>query len=170
MPTLKNPKQELVAQGVTKGLSADAAYKAAGYKPNRGNAIRMKANESIAKRVEELKSGAAEKAMVSRQWVLERLVENVKRAMQVETVLDREGKSTGEYTYQGSVANKRLELLGKEIGMFVERREEDGALAVRMTVDVPPHETREQWLARRSRELGVLTTAAVVPGNGRDNR
>jgi len=37
------------------GLSADAAYKAAGYKPNRGNAIRMKANESIAKRVEELK-------------------------------------------------------------------------------------------------------------------
>jgi hypothetical protein len=33
------------------------------------------------------------------------------------------GQEIGEYTYNGSVANKALELLGKEIGMFVDRKE-----------------------------------------------
>jgi hypothetical protein len=31
---------------------------------------------------------------------------------------DREGNPTGEYTYQGGVANKALELLGKVLGIF----------------------------------------------------
>ena len=75
-----------------------------------------------------------------------------------------------EYTYQGSVANKALELLGKEIGMFVERREKDVTVAVCAAIDRPPEETREQWLARRSRELGIITTTALVAGNGRGNR
>jgi hypothetical protein len=29
----------------------------------------------------------------------------------------------GEYVYNGSVANKALELLGKEFGMFIDRKE-----------------------------------------------
>jgi len=45
-----------------------------------------------------------------------------------------------EYTYQGSVANRALEFLGKEIGMFTERREDDVAVSLRMAVDVPPEE------------------------------
>ena len=36
-------------------------------------------------------------------------------------VLDRQGKPTGEYTFQGNLANKALELLGKELGMFGKR-------------------------------------------------
>jgi len=43
-------------------------------------------------------------------------------------------------------------------------------VSVRMTVDRPPEETREQWLARRSRELGVtiipMVTAARPPKGG----
>ncbi len=31
---------------------------------------------------------------------------------------DDEGEGTGEYTFQGSVANKALELIGKDIGMW----------------------------------------------------
>lgn len=54
MPVLKNPKHELFAQGLFEGLSADAAYARAGYAPNRGNATRLKANESITRRVQEL--------------------------------------------------------------------------------------------------------------------
>lgn len=43
-------------------------------------------------------------------------------------VLDRDGKPTGEYRYDarrydGGVANRALELLGKEIGMFIARAE-----------------------------------------------
>jgi hypothetical protein len=40
MPVLPNNKHELFAQGLAKGLSADAAYQAAGYKRDRGNAAR----------------------------------------------------------------------------------------------------------------------------------
>ena len=38
-------------------------------------------------------------------------------------VLDRDGKPTGEYRYDGSVANRALELLGKQQGMFIDRHE-----------------------------------------------
>ncbi len=57
---------------------------------------------------------------VDQDWIVERLVENVKRAMQLEAVTDREGKPTGEHVYQGSVANKALELLGRHQGMFTD--------------------------------------------------
>ena len=39
---------------------------------------------------------------------------------------DSEEEVRGEYTYQGSVANKALELIGKELGMFIDRREVGG--------------------------------------------
>jgi hypothetical protein len=42
-------------------------------------------------------------------------------AMQKSAVLDHEGNPT-EYRFQGNVANRALELIGKELGMFVERR------------------------------------------------
>lgn len=67
---------------------------------------------------------AAHEAL-TREWVIDRLRENVARAMQAEPVLDREGNPTGEYTYQGAVANGALKLLGEEIGMFVQRSKVD---------------------------------------------
>lgn len=71
MPALKNAKYEAYAQGLANGLSADQAYQEAGFKANRGNAIRLKANESIMKRVQELLDNAAEKA----EWTAaERLI------------------------------------------------------------------------------------------------
>lgn len=174
MPILPNNRHELFAQGLAKGLSADAAYQAAGYKPNRGNAATLKANQSISKRVEELQAAAAAKTVLSRQWVIERLVENVERAMQAVPVLDHEGEATGEYSYQGNVANKALELLGKEIGMFVGPREDDLAMTLRVMIDAPPDETREQWLARTARERGLpapaIVGAAVGSSNGGDSK
>lgn len=123
MAILDNQRHERFAQALAAGKTADEAYQEAGYAPNRGNAIRLKTNESVAKRVEELKSRIADGVVLSRQWVIERLVENAERAMQVEAVKDSSGKPTGEYRYEGSVANRALELLGKEIGMFVDRKE-----------------------------------------------
>ena len=55
------------------------------------------------------------------------LCSDVERAMQAEPVRrkfgDREEEVPGEYVYNGSVANKALELLGKELGMFIDRKE-----------------------------------------------
>lgn len=62
MSLLSNPRHEAFAQALAKGKTADEAYALAGFKPNRGNATRLKANDSIQKRVQELQSRVAEKA------------------------------------------------------------------------------------------------------------
>lgn len=81
------------------------------------------------------------KEALTREWVVDALRENVERAMQAVAVLDSNGKPTGEYKYDGSVANRALELLGKEIGMFVDRTENTN---VNYAVsDQPP--TPEEW-------------------------
>ena len=62
--------------------------------------------------------------------------------MSIEPVLDGKGHPTGVYKYQGAVANRALELLGKELGMFVDRAE------VRSTFDTQiANMTREERLA-----------------------
>jgi hypothetical protein len=66
---------------------------------------------------------AIERTAIDKEWVIERLRENVERAMQARPVLDRAGNPTGSYAYNGAAANRALELLGKELGMFIERRE-----------------------------------------------
>jgi hypothetical protein len=39
---------------------------------------------------------------------------------------DGEEEVPGEFVYNGSVANRALELLGKELGMFIDRKEVGG--------------------------------------------
>jgi phage terminase small subunit len=83
MAALKNGKHEKFAQGLANGLTADQAYESAGYKPNRGNATRLKANESVMKRVAELQAGAAEKAEWSaadRLKTLSEIVDNTAKS------------------------------------------------------------------------------------------
>lgn len=62
MPVLKNARHEKYAQALAKGAVADDAYVDAGFAFNRGNAARLKANESVRKRTEEIKARVAEKA------------------------------------------------------------------------------------------------------------
>lgn len=134
MPVLSNPRHERFAQELAKGTEAGEAYRQAGFKPNPGNARRLKLDEAVKKRVEALLleraeiherglERAIERVALSKEWVITKLVENVDRAMRARCVTDDEGQPVGEYKYDGSVANKALELLGKELGMFIDRSE-----------------------------------------------
>lgn len=62
MPVLENPRYEAFSQWRAKGKTVDEAYILAGFKANRGNAARLNANESVKKRLVEIKSRVAEKA------------------------------------------------------------------------------------------------------------
>lgn len=76
MPVLKNARHEKFAQNVAKGKSATEAYKLAyGSKVKSANAngARLIAKDSVAKRIEELKSAGAELAIVSISEVLQEL-------------------------------------------------------------------------------------------------
>lgn len=71
---------------------------------------------------EERRGTETASAAVDRTWVLRCLVLNVERALQL--VPTRERASAGaSMAYNGAVANRALELIGKELGMFVDRRE-----------------------------------------------
>lgn len=132
MTALSNPKHERFAQELAKGKSAEESYALAGFSPNRGNASVLKHKQNILDRVSEIlderesihaqaTAEAIKATALTKAWVIETLMENVAKAMQAKAMTDDEGNTIGEFQYQGSVANKALELLGKEIGMFVDR-------------------------------------------------
>src|SRR5450755_1616451 len=111
---LTNGKYEHFAHLVAKGESPAKAYVLCGYSKNgalqSGNRLLRKPD--VAARVEELKRAVSErqveKIAVERAWVVAVLIQNIQRAMQVEPVRDQEGNPSGQYTYQGGVANKAL--------------------------------------------------------------
>jgi len=132
VPILDNPRHEKFAQGLAAGKSATEAMEEAGYSDPR-NSTRLTKNDEIRARVDELMTRAAVNVQVSREWVLERLMTVAERTMQAKPVLDKQGKPvmvetpSGErapaFVFDSSGANRALELVGKELGMFVERKE-----------------------------------------------
>lgn len=134
MAALPNPRHERFAQELAEGKNATEAYEVAGYKRNAGNAATLKSDQNISKRVVELQEQragmavkatekAVEKLALTKEWVIGRLMENAERALTTQPVLDKDGQPTGSYTYDGAVANRALELLGKHLGILIERRE-----------------------------------------------
>lgn len=80
MPTLRNPKHEKFAQLVASGMTAQAAFTQAGY-PSPQNAPRLRNNELVVKRIEELQARnerRAELAALSRDELVAILTEIVR--------------------------------------------------------------------------------------------
>ncbi len=103
---LKNARHERFAQGLVAGKTADAAYREAGYNASSSNASRLSGNEKIRGRVQELQKAAAARVEVDQAWVMGKLREVAERCMRDD--LNPAG------------ANRALELIGKQLGMFVE--------------------------------------------------
>lgn len=124
-------------------LNATQAAIRSGYSATNADVTgpRLLGNVGIAAAIAERQSARSEAAELNEQWVMDRLRENVERSMVAIPVMtfDHDKKQmveTGEYTYQGAVANKALELIGKHRGMFVDRSETkiSGKLEVRVKV------------------------------------
>ena len=107
-------------------LNGSQAAIRAGYSEQTATmqASRLLTNANVAAAVINAQAKRAEKVEVTAEWVLKGLIEIHDRAMQHHAVLDREGKPIGEYVYQGQVASRALELLGKHLGMFDKQRSE----------------------------------------------
>lgn len=71
----------------------------------------------------EVSQRVIEAAAVNKGWVIDRLKKVVERCMQAEPVMifnkdTKEYEESGEYKFDSTGANKALELIGKELGMF----------------------------------------------------
>lgn len=80
MPALENPKHERFAQELAKGRTADEAYAEAGYKPDRGNACRLTAKDSVAGRVAEIQERAAIRTEITVASITDRLLAIAQKA------------------------------------------------------------------------------------------
>jgi aromatic ring hydroxylase len=129
MATIKNARHERFAQALADGKSQIEAHGIAGFKAHRGNASLLAQDKNIVARMTELLAGresiqaqatarAVEAAGLTKEWIIERLIQNVKLAAANE-----------DY----SPSNQALALLGKELGMFIERREVKSDATVRVT-------------------------------------
>lgn len=105
---LSNQRHELFAQALAAGKTADEAYKAAGYKPNRGNAATLKANQSVQSRVEELQAKHAEKIEITVELLTNMLIDDHAQA-----------KELG----QTSAAISAVNSIGKLHGLIIDRKE-----------------------------------------------
>ena len=124
------PKQRAFTNEYIIDLNGTQAAIRAGYSAQTATAI---AHENlrkphIAAAIQEAFAERAERTEINADWVIKGLVENFYRAMQATEVLDRKGKPSGEWKYDGAVANRALELLGKHLGMFVNRIEHSGVV------------------------------------------
>lgn len=65
MSALKNPRHERFAQEIAKGKSGARSLKLAGYKPNTGNAVRLKGYDTVQARIAELLERGAKRTEVT---------------------------------------------------------------------------------------------------------
>lgn len=113
------PKQERFAQEYLVDLNATQAAIRAGYsaKTAEVQGSRLLSNAKVAAAVAAGQAKRSERVEVTQDYVLTKLVENVERAMQARPVVIR-GEPTGEYQYDGAVANGALKLLGEHLAMW----------------------------------------------------
>ena len=73
MPVLTNARHETFAQALAGGKTASQAYVLAGYKPNDGNAARLRSNDRVTARVAEILGKAAARVEVSIADIMDEL-------------------------------------------------------------------------------------------------
>jgi hypothetical protein len=127
-------KQEKFCQNILAGMSqADAYRNSFNVKTNtkaatiQDSASKLMANPLVSQRVIDLRKPVIAKIQLTREWVLEQLIENVSMGKALEPIVSKDGQTSGEVKQNLPAANKALELLGKEIGMFTDRTELTGA-------------------------------------------
>ena len=101
-----------MAQALAKGKTADDAYGDAGFKPHRGNAARLSANESIRARVDELLTRVAEKA----EWTAADRLRDLKTIFDASAKEDRRTAIAAiaeAHKMQGSYAPTKQEHTGR---------------------------------------------------------
>lgn len=114
MAQLENSRHERFAQELAKGSTADAAYVAAGFSENRGNATRLKANESVEARVSEILGRAATRTEITVASLSERLLKILAKC------------ETSAESNKLNVARQTITDLAKLNGLIVDKREHAG--------------------------------------------
>lgn len=133
-------KHERFAQLLADGLPQHEAYVKAGFKAKTNATARsaasnlLKRNVSIGERVDALLAerreihdratvAAVKTIELTKEWLLRELVEVVQMGKAAMPVYNGKGEPTGVYQQNLAAANRAIELLGREFGLFTEKKE-----------------------------------------------
>lgn len=164
MKALINPRHEHFVRCMAGGASPPDALVSAGYSKTGASsaANRLLKNVLVRTRLEqlqqEIKEVSAQRTVVTRDWVLDGLKTVAVRCMAAEPVRDAKGNETGQYTFNASGANRALELLGKQLGMFHD------AIDHTLTWNGDPSQLSEAQLAKMITVLEQIAAGPVQPG------
>lgn len=143
-------KQErFCVEYVANGGNATEAARQAGYDTTEGTyryiGWENLTKPNIVKRIHEIRKELNLSGIVTAEWVLSKLKDVAERSLQAQAVLNDDGEPIGEFKYDSSGANRSLELLGKSLGVFVDRTELTGKDGERLqTVIYLPDNGREK--------------------------
>jgi predicted trehalose synthase len=139
MDPLDNPKHEAFAHAIAMGKKLAEALESGNYKPHPPSGARLLKDAKIRERIAYFKAqiakeretaaiDLAKKEELTKAWVIDRLMHNAKVALGEEpfVMITEEGAEVKVTAREAPAANKALELLGKELGMFVDRKEIGG--------------------------------------------
>ena len=118
MLILKNPRHEAFAQALARGMSANAAYVEAGYKPNRHNAAALAREQHISTRV----AGLQEQQLAMHQQATSEAAANAKVTIE-SLIAEAEAARTKAMSEKGGAAAAVTALTAKAklAGMWREK-------------------------------------------------
>lgn len=124
-----NDKQKRFIEEYLIDLNATQAAIRAGYseKTAGSQGHDLLKHPEISRALEKAQAQRSEKVGISAEWVLENLKNVAVRCQQAEPVKEWDHQEkcmveTGEYQFDSAGANRALELIGKHLGMFVEKK------------------------------------------------
>ncbi len=152
MPALNNARHERYCQLVVDGKGSEEAYRLAGYRHNSGNASRLRNSEPVIARIAEI---LEERAAITAQGVAA-AVKAVKLSKQAIIEMLLEDRAAARAAGQTGAAIRAAELLGKELGMFIDRSDITVRTIDEMTDDEVRRlveDARQAQLAQRGERL-----------------
>lgn len=130
--SLKDEKWERFAVLMAKGAyPKSTCYEMAGYSKNAGNAKRLEERPEVAARIKFLSTEATKITIYDVAWVKDRLARHAEHLTEV--IVNEDGSKTAGPMFNASAGARALELVGKELGLFKERIELGGKVAVANT-------------------------------------
>ena len=151
MPVLRNPRWENFAQELAKGRSAAEAYVLAGYKANDGNCIRLKGNERVLSRVNELVERTAANAAARAEVTVVSLLNELEEVRKLAAEINQPSAAVAASLGKAKVA-----------GLIVERKEvgKPGDFEGMNVVELREH------ISRAIEKLGIGASSAGEEGEG----
>ena len=141
-------KQQLFVREYLKDLHQTNAATRAGYSPKTAGqqANRLLKNVKIQAAIEELRAERNARINIDVDYVIKTIVETIERCSQAKPVYDKDGEPimtetpNGElapaYKYDATNVLKGAEMLGKHLGLFTDKVEISGGMAISSISDL----------------------------------